>query len=133
MIAGLARLWNGLRIQQKVWTILLVVLVPVVIAFAFHVRLINDLLALQQRHDQLVAVRQQILILRRLAVDIEDAFRGYLLTGQERSLVPLQEAETKLRSTSADAIGMGASVAGMTRRIDHAMGLLEQLLPGLPQ
>ncbi|MGH7207745.1 MAG: ATP-binding protein, partial [Nitrospiraceae bacterium] len=52
-------------------------------------------------HDQTVTLRQQILILRRLAVDIEDAFRGYLLTRQDWFLKPLEESETKLNPTVA--------------------------------
>jgi signal transduction histidine kinase/CHASE3 domain sensor protein len=127
-MTGLASWWNRLRVQQKVWTILLVVMVPVVIALAFHATLINNLLSLQQRHDQLVNAQQQILILRRLAVDIEDAFRGYLLTGQDRFLVPLREAEPKLHATFARALEMAAGVPGVTEPLDTAMARLRQLL-----
>src|SRR5207248_2742855 len=101
---AIQRWWNRLRLQQKVWTILLVVFIPVVIAFALHVRLIDTLLALQRETDRAANARQQTLILHRVAVDIEDAFRGYLLTQQERFLVPLREAEPKLAASSEEAM-----------------------------
>jgi signal transduction histidine kinase/CHASE3 domain sensor protein len=120
--------WNRLRVQQKVWTILLVVFVPVVLAFALHVELINTLLTLQRQSDQIATARQQILILRRLAVDIEDAFRGYLLTRKESFLVPLLEAEPSVTPTAVKAISMVAGIPGMAADIKSATARLEELL-----
>ena len=129
MIRLAAAWWDHLRVQQKVWAILLGVFVPLVAALAVHVSLINHLLIVQQQHDQTVTVRQQILILRRLAADIEDAFRGYLLTRQDWFLRPLEEAETKLSPTVARAMTLvepaselAADVRNTTERL---AGLLE--------
>src|SRR5437016_13408018 len=95
--------WDHLRVQQKVSAILLGVFVPLVAALAVHVSLINHLLIVQQQHDQTATVRQQILILRRLAADIEDAFRGYLLTRQAWYLQPLKAAAAEHNPTVARA------------------------------
>src|SRR2546429_179064 len=126
----LAGAWlDRLRAHQKVAAILLGVFVPLVAALAVHVSLINHLLIVQQQHDQTVTVRQQILILRRLAADIEDAFRGFLLTRQDWFLRPLEEAETKLSPTVARAMTLvepaselAADVRNTTERL---AGLLE--------
>jgi signal transduction histidine kinase/CHASE3 domain sensor protein len=120
--------WNRLRVQQKVWAILLVVFVPVVLAFALHVELINTLLTLQRQSDQIATARQQILILRRLAVDIEDAFRGYLLTQQKQFLGPLLEAEPKILPTSTKAMEMVTGIPGMAADIRSVSERLEELL-----
>ena len=129
MIRLAAAWWDHLRVQQKVWAILLGVFVPLVAALAVHVSLINHLLIVQRQHDQTVTFRQQILILRRLAADIEDAFRGYLLTRQDWFLRPLEEAETKLSPTVARAMTLvepaselAADVRNTTERL---AGLLE--------
>lgn len=100
--------WSRLRLHQKVSAILLLIFVPLAGALVFQVSLVNHLLAIQQQHRYIVQTRYQILQLRRFAVDIEDAFRGYLLTGQEAFLKPLQEAQPKLAPTVAEALRLVA-------------------------
>lgn len=120
--------WDHLRVRQKVWAILLGVFVPLVAALALHVSLINHLLSVQQQHDQLVTVRQQILILGRLAADIEDAFRGYLLTRQDWFLKPLAEAEAKLNPTVARAMALVEPTPELAEDVRHATERLKELL-----
>lgn len=100
--------WSRLRLRQKVSAILLLIFVPLAGVLVFHVSLVNHLLAIQQQHRHTVRTRYQILQLRRVAVDIEDAFRGYLLTGQEAFLKPLQEAQPKLASTVEETLALVA-------------------------
>jgi hypothetical protein len=78
--------------------------VPVVLAFALHVNLVKTLLALQQEATRTATARHEILVLRRLAVDIEDAFRGYLLTRQQRFLRPMLQAAPKLMEANDQAV-----------------------------
>lgn len=120
--------WNGLRVQQKVVTILLLVLVPLVVALGVQVALINQLLSIQQQHRQTVSARYQVLILRRLAVDIEDAFRGYLLTGQDVFLRPLEEAEPKLQPTVERALALAGGIPGLSADLRAASERLHVLL-----
>ncbi len=120
--------WDHLRVQQKVWAILLGVFVPLVAALAVHISLINHLLIVQQQHRQTVTVRQQILILRRLAVGIEDAFRGYLLTRQKWFLSPLEEAETKLKPTVARAMELVEPTPELAADVRNASERLNELL-----
>ncbi len=120
--------WSRLRVQQKVWTILLALFVPLVATLVVHVTLINHLLNIQQQHRKTVATRHEILVLRRLAVDIEDAFRGYLLTGQEVFLKPLQEAQPKLQSTVAQALELAESIPGLAVDVRRATERLNELL-----
>ncbi|HEV8539809.1 MAG TPA: ATP-binding protein [Nitrospiraceae bacterium] len=120
--------WSSLRVQQKVWTILLAVFVPLVAALVVQVTLVNELLTVQRQHQQIVTARQQILILRRLAVDIEDAFRGYLLTRQEEFLKPMIEAEPKIQPAVDRALSAAANLPDMAADIQRASERLGGLL-----
>lgn len=91
--------WATLQVQQKVWTILLAVFVPLVLSIAGQVALITHLRTLQEQQQHLILAREQLQIIRRLAVDIEDAFRGYLLTRQDAFLKPMLDVEPKLNPT----------------------------------
>lgn len=88
--------WGCLRVQRKVELVLFCILVPLLCALFGHVYLINRLLSYQDSRHDVVLVREQVGELRRLAIDIEDSFRGYLLTRRADFLRPLHEAETRL-------------------------------------
>lgn len=120
--------WNPLRIQQKVWVILLLVFLPLIAALAGHVTLLDRLQALQQQHHQVVLAREQVHILRRLTVDIEDAFRGYLLTRQDVFLAPMKEAEPKLKPTLDRIVSLAAEVPGLDVNIQVIEGRINRLL-----
>ena len=91
--------WATRQVQQKVWTILLAVFVPLVLSIVGQVALVTHLRTLQEQHHHIILAREQLQIIRRLAVDIEDAFRGYLLIRQDVFLEPMREAEPKLNPT----------------------------------
>lgn len=124
----LSLFWRRLRVQQKVFVILLVVFVPVVSALAWHASIINDLLEKQAQHRQLATARKQVLILRRIAVDIEDAFRGFLLTRQEIFLIPLEEAEPKFEPAATQAAELVLGTPGLAQDIRDTAKRLESLL-----
>ncbi len=120
--------WRRLSIQRKVTCILVVTFAPLACASLVHLALIQHLSALQERRHQVVLAREQIHILRRLAVDMEDAFRGYLLTRQERFLVPLRDAESKLEGTIAQAAALGRDFPGIEADLPLASDRLKTLL-----
>ncbi len=91
--------WENLRIQHKVWTVLLVLCVPLVGGLATHLYFVEQLLQAQQQRHELVLAHEHVHLLRRLAVDIEDGFRGYVLTQQSIFLKPLTDAELKIDKT----------------------------------
>ncbi|MBM4124283.1 MAG: HAMP domain-containing protein [Nitrospira sp.] len=124
----LAGWWGCLRLRRKVSAILLLVFVPLIAVLSFQVSLINHLLATQQQHRQVVQTRYQILLLRRFSVDIEDAFRGYLLTGQEAFLKPLQEAQPKLKPVVAEALALVKGEPVLQSEIRQAGERLEALM-----
>src|SRR5437867_1378914 len=141
MVIWLREWWSRLLVQQKVWTILLALFVPLVATLCVHVTLINHLLSVQQQHRQTDSTSDEILVLRRLAADIEDAFRGYLLTGQEEFLRPLQEAQPKLQSTITQVLALteglpelAADVRRITEQLkallDSKLALIEQFQAG---
>lgn len=94
---------DHLRIQHKVWVALLLLCVPLTAGIAIHLYIVQQLLALQQQRQEIMLADAQVHALGRLAVDIEDGFRGYVLTQQPAFLAPLLEAESKLDRTLSDA------------------------------
>ncbi len=91
--------WKALRVQHKVWAVLLFVCIPLIGGLTTHLYVIQNLLTVQQQRHDLLLARQHVDVLRRLAVDIEDAFRGYVLTSQSAFLKPLIDAEGKIEAS----------------------------------
>ena len=120
--------WDRLRVRQKVWLIVLSVLVPLIAALAVEVSLINHLLGLQQQDQQTESARYHVASLRRLAVDIEDGFRGYLLTGQDVFLKSLEEAEPKLSPSIAKAERVAKQIPGLSVTVRETAERLHMLL-----
>jgi signal transduction histidine kinase/CHASE3 domain sensor protein len=120
--------WKLLSIQRKVWTILFVVFVPLTSALVVHVYLLDRLHLLQQQHQQNMLAREQVRVLRRLAVDIEDAFRGYLLTHQDKFLKPLLDAEPQVQPTMDRITNLLAGAPELSRNVQSASDRLRQLL-----
>ena len=92
--------WSRLRIQHKVWAVLLLLCVPLIAGLSIHLYLVQQLLNLQEQRQDVILAHEQVNLLRRLAVDIEDGFRGFLLTQSPAFLAPLTEAESKIDQTS---------------------------------
>ena len=109
---GAANWWSRLRIQHKVWAVLLLLCVPLIAGLSTHLYLVQQLLALQEQRHDLILADEQVNLLRRLAVDIEDGFRGYLLTQQPAFLAPLTEAESKIDQALEHAKQTLAVVSG---------------------
>ncbi len=96
MLRSKVEWWGHLRVQRKIELVLFAILTPLLIALSVHISLIKNLLSYQDTRHDVVLVRERIGELRRLAIDIEDAFRGYLLTRRPEFLNPMHEAEVRL-------------------------------------
>ncbi|HET7909425.1 MAG TPA: CHASE3 domain-containing protein, partial [Nitrospira sp.] len=127
--------WSRLRIQHKVWAVLLLLCVPLVAGLATHLYLVEQLLILQQQRHALVLAHEQVNLLRRLAVDIEDGFRGYLLTQESAFLTPLTEAESKIdqalldaKRTLTDASGSAAMLTSIERQLKDFLRSKHELI-----
>ena len=120
--------WGGqLRIQHKVWVVLLLLCVPLSAGIAIHLYIVKQLLALQQQRQELMLADEQVHVLGRLAIDIEDGFRGYVLTQQPAFLAPLAEAEAKLDQALSDAAKSLARLSGSP----NSLAPIEQQLKAL--
>lgn len=95
--------WDHLCIQHKVWAVLLLLCAPLGAGLATYLYIVQQLLALQQQRHELVLAHERVHVVRRLAVDIEDGFRGYVLTQQPAFLAPLTEAEAKIDQALSNA------------------------------
>ena len=104
--------WSQLRIQHKVWAVLLILCVPLITGLSTHLYLVEQLLTVQEQRHDLILAHEQVHLLRRLAIDIEDGFRGYLLTQQPAFLTPLTHAEAKIDQALQDAKRLLAAATG---------------------
>ena len=105
---------DQLRIQHKVWAVLLLLCVPLSVGIAIHLYFVQQLLELQQQRQDLMLADEQVRVLERLAIDIEDGFRGYVLTQQPAFLAPLAAAEAKLNQALSDATTSLAKARGFS-------------------
>lgn len=128
MKRGAAQWWEQLRIQHKVWTVLLLLCVPLVGGLATHLYIVQQLLLTQQQRHELVLTREHVELLRRLAVDIEDGFRGYVLTEQPEFLAPLAEAEARVDPALASAARLMAGQRGSPDSLEPIARQLKDLL-----
>jgi signal transduction histidine kinase/CHASE3 domain sensor protein len=119
---------NQLRIQHKVWVMLLLLCVPLSAGIAIHLYVVQQLLALQQQKQDLMLADEQVHLLGRLAVDIEDGFRGYVLTQQPAFLAPLVQAETKLNQALSDASTSLTKQSGSPNQLASIERQLKDLL-----
>ena len=119
---------DQLRIQHKVWVMLLLLCVPLGAGIAIHLYVVQQLLALQQERQDLILADEQVHLLGRLAVDIEDGFRGYVLTQQPAFLAPLAEAEAKLNRALSDATTSLAKLPGSPNQLASIDRQLKDLL-----
>jgi signal transduction histidine kinase/CHASE3 domain sensor protein len=118
-----------LRIQHKVWAALLLLCVPLSAGIALHLYVVQQLLVLQQHRQELMLADEKMHGLGRLAIDIEDGFRGYLLTQQPVFLAPLAEAEARLDQALLDTTESFARLSGTP----ISLGPIEQQLNALLQ
>ena len=119
---------DRLRIQHKVWVVLLLLCVPLSTGIAIHLYVVQQLLALQQQRQELMVADEQVHVLGRLAIDIEDGFRGYVLTQQPAFLAPLAEAEAKLDQALSDATKSLAKLSGSPNHLAPIEQQLKALL-----
>ncbi|MEP6892075.1 MAG: CHASE3 domain-containing protein, partial [Nitrospirota bacterium] len=118
---------DQLRIQDKVWVALLLLCVPLSVGIAIHLYIVQQLLELQQQRQELMLADAQVHALGRLAIDIEDGFRGYVLTQQPAFLTPLAEAEAKLDQALSDTTQSLARLSGSPK----SLATIENQLKGL--
>lgn len=120
--------WKQLRIQHKVWAVLLLLCLPLVGGLGAHLYALNQLLNIQQQRHDLVLADNYVNLLRRLAVDVEDGFRGYVLTRQEAFLSPLVKAEARIENALNDARRALAAAPGLTKNLESVETHLHDLL-----
>lgn len=120
--------WDRLGIQRKVWVVLLVIVIPMVAILSIHATLIRSLLTTQHVRHQALLAREQTQELRRIVIDIEDAFRGYLLTENQAFLAPLREADRKLDDSLARVKALLAAIPNVPGNLTEIGGRTVELL-----
>jgi len=123
-----AQSWGRLRIQHKVWAVLLLLCAPLVAGLVTHLYFVQQLLSLQQLRHNLVLADSKVSLVRRLAVDIEDGFRGYALTQEPAFLTPLTEAEGRIELAVEQAKQTLAAMPGSSESLAQIEERLTQLL-----
>lgn len=103
MRQAVSQWWNCLAIQRKVWVVVGLVIGPMVAVLLLHLVFVRDLLATQDSRHRFMVAREQLKELRRMVADIENGFRGYLLTSDPSFLTPLTDAEGRVTQMLARA------------------------------
>ena len=124
MLGTKVQSWGRLRVQRKVELVLFCLLTPLLCALAVHVYLIDKMLGYQDTRHDIVLLREQIGELRRFSIDIEDAFRGYLISRRPDFLAPMHEAESRL---SAEIERTAAFAEGHVMRQNEIAALEKQV------
>ncbi|MDO9119625.1 MAG: ATP-binding protein [Nitrospira sp.] len=120
--------WRALRVQRKVWTVLVLLLAPLLLWIVAYLYFIQQLLVIQdQRHDALL-VREQLHVLRRLAIDIDDALHGYVLTREQTFLILLTDAKSKLDIALSGKADISESNHWVISYLQRMEGRLRELL-----
>lgn len=124
MGSSVAAWWRRLTVQRKVWTVLVLLLIPLLLSLAVHLYVTGQLLTIQQERQSVLMAREYIHVIHRLAIDGEDAFHGYVLTKRREFLPALERAESELDLVLRDIVRLerGHTVAAVE---------LYPLIPGL--
>ena len=109
--------WERVRVHHKVLAVLMLLLGPLFTTLIVLLSLIGQLLGIQDHRQDLMSVREEVRELRRLAINIEDAFRGFLLTEQDKFLTPLREAELRLPAVIAQTNALLSAQRDLTSEV----------------
>src|SRR5437588_6416270 len=80
-------------VRRKVMVILSVVVLPVVVMMMLYITTVRQLLDVQEEVDRLFAVQVQTHAIMQHIVDMQDGFRGFVLTHNEDFLEPYYAAQ----------------------------------------
>jgi len=127
-VKALSRWWDQVGVQQKDQVIILVLCLPLLIALTVNVFLIHELRFIQQQHERAILAREGVLALLRFAGDIEDSFRGYLLSQNETFLAPLREPQTVLQPSIKQILALSEEKPDLAKDIKHTVSQVATLL-----
>ena len=116
---ALSHWWDRLAIQRKVWMVLIIVVVPMLAILVGQATLIYSLVDTHHIRERTLLAQEQTQELRRLTIDIEDAFRGYLITEDPTFLLPLAEAERQLDETLARGSALLDEIPGAPKDLSE--------------
>ncbi len=88
--------------RGRVLGFLLIVVTVLGLSFFGHLFLFEQWRVQHERQLQRASIREEILRLKHLSVEVETSFRGYLLAEQRSFLEPLQLAEERLNASVAE-------------------------------
>ncbi|WP_447980487.1 ATP-binding protein [Candidatus Nitrospira bockiana] len=120
--------WGRRTIHQKVFAILILMLLPVSLALLVHIEVIEQLRIVQYRHQQTILARDGVRELRRLAVDLEDSFRDYLLTRDASALSETANDEREVSQIEAPLLSLISDQPVLEREVRTAGEQLKAFL-----
>jgi signal transduction histidine kinase/CHASE3 domain sensor protein len=88
--------FGSLPVRHKVTLILAVTVLPVVVMMVLYLMTIRQLLAVQEEVERILAVHLHTRTILAQVVDVQDGFRGFVLTRNETFLAPYYSAEESL-------------------------------------
>jgi signal transduction histidine kinase/CHASE3 domain sensor protein len=128
LLSKLHSWWDRLTVEGKDGVAVLILSVPLILVLVIHISLLHQLRSVQQRSEAALIARDQVNTLARLAVDIEDAFRGYLLTEQDAFLQPMLDATSKFKTSITQVLELAAGLPEISDDLRKAIQRLDELL-----
>ncbi len=135
--------WQQLTVRRKVWTVIVLLLIPLLFSLAVHLYVTSQLLSIQHERQSVLLAREYIHVIHRLAIDGEDAYHGYLASARAEFAAALAKTETELeqvlretrqasagRSTAADELR--ALIPGVEQLLASLHGMLVEIHAGRP-
>lgn len=131
MTSWIGAWWRQLRVQHKVWAVLILLLIPLALSLGAHLYITNELLNIQAERQSVLMTREHIHIIHRSAIDGEDAYHGYLLTKRPEFARALVEAESELERVLNKIIPVESEQSTAANELHTVIPRLQEVLGSL--
>lgn len=102
-------------------------------AFVGHLYLFEEWRAQHERQLLRAQIREEVLRLQHLSLEVETSFRGYLLSEQRSFLEPLEGAEKRLNSAIGELTRLTGTTAGLQPGVQVLSARLKEFIESKKQ
>ena len=120
--------FQNLSVRHKVTLILALTMVPVVALMVLFLATVRQLLAVQNDVVSMSAAVTHTEVILLKIVDVQDGFRGFVLTRNEKFLIPFHEADASINPAVHRLREMGPHDPDQLRRVNQIGAQIQALL-----
>ena len=108
-------------------------LLLVVSSFLGHLYLFEEWRAQHERQLLRAQIREEVLRLQQLSLEVETSFRGYLLSDQRAFLEPLESAERRLNRAVGELSRLTSQATGLQAGVEVLSARLKEFIESKKQ